>query len=85
MKLEITTSNRKGGMQKTDTYKGYVKIMTNSAEKMPTIIVDAFEGSGDTYRELDQPQVRVYHEDGRLIFKGTLFEFSALIDNALKP
>ena len=70
--LAVKTQNKKG---KTAQYKenlGFVTTFIRHSEDY--IIVDDFEGAGETYKQRELTEIRVYH-NGTLIFEGNKYDF----------
>lgn len=72
MRLYIETQGRKGGKKKSKNDKGYVLISYERTK----ILIDAFEGSGPSYKERDKPEIIIEHL-GSVLFKGTVDELES--------
>ena len=69
--LAIKTQKSTGNEPKYQENLGFVTTFINHSEDY--IIVDNFEGQGDSYRERELSEIRIY-ENGILIFSGSKYE-----------
>jgi hypothetical protein len=73
MKLSVKTRNRRGGNPIWKENVGYGVIFLNDKNEK-YISVDAFEGFGTSYKEREEPLIRIQGELNELIFVGTFAE-----------
>lgn len=65
-----TTQGVKGGNYKTKK-TGFVCVKVND-QYTPLLDIDNFEGSGNTFKQRDEPLIRIYGVDNStIIFTGT--------------
>ena len=70
--LAIKLQNKKGNELQYKENLGYVTTFIRHSNDY--IVVDDFEGAGETYKQREQTEIRVY-DNGSLIFQGTKLEF----------
>lgn len=63
----VTTQGVKGG-NTTEKKVGYTKIELRHIED--TIVIDDFSGGGDTYKQREQTEIRIY-QNGNMLFQGS--------------
>ena len=71
-KKKKKTQNKKGDSMQYKENLGYVTTFIRHSEDC--IIVDDFEGAGETYKQRELTEIRVY-ENGTLIFEGNKYDF----------
>ena len=69
--LAIKTQNVKGGTPQFKDNVGYVSTFIGNNEDR--IVVDAFEGFGETYKRREMHEISIF-ENGTLIFNGNKYE-----------
>lgn len=67
--LSLITQNSRGNEQKTKNNLGYVFVSFDNTK----IYVDNYEGSGETYKQRETPEIFIESE-GKTLFKGTIEE-----------
>ena len=70
--LAVKTQNKKGGAIQYKENLGYVTTFIRHSEDY--IVVDDFEGAGETYKQRELTEIRVY-QNGTLIFEGNKYDF----------
>ena len=70
--LEVQTQNKKGNSPQYKKNLGYVSTFIRHPQDY--IVVDDFDGSGETYKQKELTEIRVY-QNGTLIFEGDKYEF----------
>ena len=70
--LAVKTQNKKGNELKYKENLGYVTTFIRHSNDY--IVVDDFEGAGETYKQRELTEIRVYH-NGTLIFEGNKYDF----------
>lgn len=70
--LSIKTQNKKGNEPKFKENLGLVTTFLRHSEDY--IVIDDFEGAGNTYKQREITEIKVY-KNGKLIFSGDKFEF----------
>jgi len=71
-KLSVKLNGVKGGVPQWKDNMGYVACFLNDCKKH-AIIVDAFQGAGDTYQRRPENEIVISNENGN-IFSGTIDE-----------
>jgi hypothetical protein len=75
--LKVTTQGVKGGNTKTEKV-GYA--MLELRHEQDRIIVDDFQGSGDSYKQRELQQIQII-SNGKVLFNGDKYElFKILTD-----
>lgn len=72
MLLSNKTQNKKGGEPQ---YKENLGYSATFIDNNTSIVVDAFKGQGDSYKERETPQIRIQN-NGNVIFEGTMEELT---------
>ena len=70
--LSVKTQNKKGDAMQYKENLGYVTTFIRHSEDY--IIVDDFDGAGETYKQRELTEIRVY-QNGTLIFEGNKYDF----------
>ena len=70
--LEIKIQNKKCNSPQYKKKLGYVATFIRHSKDY--IVVDDFESSGETYKQKELTEIRVY-QNGTLIFEGNKYEF----------
>lgn len=70
--LSIETQNLKGNEPKHKKNLGFVSVSLRHSEDK--IVVDDFQGSGESYKQRELSEIRVYN-NGELIFEGDKYDF----------
>ena len=70
--LAVKTQNKKGSELKYKQNLGYITTFIRHPQDY--IVVDDFDGSGETYKQKELTEIRVY-QNGTLIFEGDKYEF----------
>lgn len=70
--LAVKTQNKKGGVMQYKENLGYVTSFIRHSEDY--IVIDDFEGAGETYKQRELTEIRVY-QNGTLIFEGNKYDF----------
>lgn len=70
--LAVKTQNKKGNTPQYKENLGFVTTFIRHSEDY--IVVDDFEGAGETYKQRELTEIRVYH-NGTLIFEGNKYDF----------
>ena len=70
--LAVKTQNKKGGAIQYKENLGYVTTFIRHSEDY--IVVDDFDGAGETYKQRELTEIRVY-QNGTLIFEGNKYDF----------
>lgn len=76
--ITITTQGVKGGNTKTQ-YVGY--LLAELRHDHDRIIIDDFEGNGDTYKKREQQNIQII-QNGETLFNGTKYELFEILKNA---
>lgn len=80
MKLSVKTQNRRGGNPIWKENVGYGVIFIGGNQDT-YISVDAFEGFGTSYKERDEPLIRIQGKLNEALFIGTFTELETKLKN----
>lgn len=80
MKLSVKTQNRRGGNPIWKENVGYGAIFLGYSQDK-YISIDAFEGYDTSYKERDEPQIRIQGESNEALFIGTFAELETKLKN----
>jgi hypothetical protein len=75
--ISVTTQGIKGGKTKTQKV-GYV--LTELRHDQDRIIVDDFEGQGNSYKKRELLEITII-QNGKILFKGNKYELFELLKN----
>ena len=75
--LKVTTQGVKGGNTKTEKV-GYA--MLELRHEQDRIIVDDFQGSGDSYKQRELQQIQII-QNGKVLFNGDKYELFKILTN----
>lgn len=81
--LSIKTQGIKGGTAHYKENIGFTTAFINDSNVKKLIVVDAFEGHGDTYKQREFCNVRI-SADGKDLFDGTFDELKNILLNTKK-
>lgn len=78
MSVSIKTQNKKGENPKFKSNLGYASIFLNGLSNN-MIIVDSYEGQGETYQERKEALITIQIE-GKLLFEGTFKNLKKILE-----
>jgi len=74
--LAVTIENRRGGKTKTVSNLGYIQVALRHPDD--EIVIDDFEGSGESYKQREMTEIRIY-QNGEKLFAGSKLELFDLL------